>query len=93
MASIEIDVPKEFDLTTSDPSHGTVDSLANTLANVDIQEDKTQEKDIQPPRDLHVYTNLELLLLSKSSLVKAPDDMPALKDWFGCALICESIYK
>ena len=32
------------------------------------------------------YTLHDLLRLQKSPLIAPPDGMPALKDWFGCAL-------
>ena len=86
MASTETDVPKELDAATSDAPQETVDSLADSLANVDIQQDNTEEKDDRPPRDLHVYSHFQLLWLSKSPLVSPPDSMPALKDWFGCVV-------
>ena len=71
---------------TKSQQGSAVDSLANALANVEIQEDEhSEEKVEQSPRELHIYSNPQLLLLSKSPLVKAPDGMPPLKDWFGCA--------
>lgn len=69
------------------PPAAPVDALADSLANVDIQ-DRSDKKPEHPPRELHVYTHAQLLWISESPLVKPPDGMPALKDWFGYALIC-----
>lgn len=66
----------------------SVDKLEEALAKADLQEDgdsstSTDEKDAQPPRPLHIYKRPQLLFISKSPLVKVPDGMPPLKEWFG----------
>ena len=40
----------------------------------------------RPPhtRPRVIYSRADLLTLSKSPLVKPPDAMPSLKDWYGC---------
>lgn len=66
----------------------SVDKLEEALAKTDLQEDSessssSEEKDMQPPRPLHIYTRPQLLHLSKSPLAYVPDGMPPLKEWFG----------
>ena len=88
MATTEAHVSNEPNAAAINHQQSTaVDTLADSLANVEIQEDKSfDEKVEQSPRELRVYTHPQLLWLSKSPLVKPPDGMPPLKDWFGYVL-------
>lgn len=80
--------PTELEITLA---AGDVSLLASTLANAnirDVHDDGTPDGEAQSPRPLHIYTRAQLLTLSVSPLVKVPDGMPELKDWFGCVLVC-----
>ena len=46
----------------------------------------------QSTRPLHVYKRPELLYLSKSPLVKSPDGLPPLKEWFGYVSYVKLLY-
>ncbi|GJE86043.1 hypothetical protein PsYK624_021230 [Phanerochaete sordida] len=83
MAATEVDTSKEHNHAVPGAPSGPVDTLADSLANANIQDDKSHEKANHPPREPHVYTRAQLLWISKSPLVKPPEGMPALKDWFG----------
>jgi len=67
------------------PEEGEIDELATSLANADVQDASTPDSaaETEPPRPLHIYTRRQLVSLSRSPLVKVPDGMPELKDWFG----------
>lgn len=88
MAVTEANTSKELNASATDAEQGTtVDSLASSLANVEIQEDKSSDEKVeQLTRERHVYSPSQLLRLAKSPLVKPPDGMPPLKDWFGYVL-------
>lgn len=88
MATIEKGSKKAQQSPTTLNEQNTVDKLEEALAKTDLQENDgpastDEEKVEQSPRPLHVYKRHELLFLSKSPLVKPPDDLPPLKDWFG----------
>lgn len=80
------------------PKHGSsspaaADSLTNnivdSLEKVQLQAPQTSEANAPDPiRPFIVYTRPEALHISKSPLVKPPDGMPALKDWFGYVSGC-----
>jgi zinc finger CCCH domain-containing protein 13 len=78
---------KKGQQTSTQHEQNAVDKVGEALAKTDLQEDDsltdTNEQAEQIPRPLHVYRRYEILQLSKSPLVKPPDDMPQLKDWFG----------
>lgn len=64
----------------------TIADLTDNMSNVHVDgHDDTLETNTmgQPTRRLVIYPRPHLLNLHKSPLVKPPDDMPVLKDWFG----------
>ncbi|KDQ63788.1 hypothetical protein JAAARDRAFT_29835 [Jaapia argillacea MUCL 33604] len=70
----------------------TIDSLVNSVTKVSVKDDNDDSDESShssegdssvAPKPPIVYTRSELLLLHKSPLVKEPDGMPALRDWFG----------
>ncbi|KAI6044965.1 hypothetical protein EDC04DRAFT_181199 [Pisolithus marmoratus] len=77
------------------PSGAAMDAVSDGLSNVSLQSMDTFDlKDIPssvlpPPQDdvmpqpFIMYSRSQLLFLHKSPLVKIPDGMPALKEWFG----------
>ncbi|EKM60978.1 uncharacterized protein PHACADRAFT_24203 [Phanerochaete carnosa HHB-10118-sp] len=89
MAATEVNVLNDSNTTVPAAPSDPVGVLADSLAKANVQpEDKLHEKPGQPPRELHIYAYSQLLRISRSPLVKPPEGMPALKEWFGCALIC-----
>ena len=86
------DSPSQNTLNVSSVSseNGPAADISASLEKVSIQrqeEDPTRstnsENHDSPRRRLHVYRRPQVLFLSKSPLVKTPEGMPALKDWFG----------
>jgi hypothetical protein len=75
--------------TKSSPKNGPSD-LVDSMSKINL-DDENEEGDHtlhkrnieQPARRLVIYPRPQTLKLSKSPLVKPPDNMPALKDWFG----------
>lgn len=64
----------------------TIADLTDNMSNVHVDgHDDTLKTNTmgQPTRRLVIYPRPHLLNLHKSPLVKPPDDMPVLKDWFG----------
>ena len=49
----------------------------------DAEPPNFREKEQDRSQPMRVYTRTQLLLLSRSPLVKPPANMPELKDWFG----------
>lgn len=49
----------------------------------DAEPQNFREKEQDPSQPMRVYTRIQLLLLSRSPLVKPPANMPELKYWFG----------
>lgn len=90
--------PKEPRKTSEDQNEqSTVDKLGEALAKTELQEDDsslatTEQVAAQSARPLHVYKRPELLFLSKSPLVKPPDGLPPLKEWFGYVLCVKLLY-
>ena len=88
MATVDPDVRSPDALSPSTSEKSAVDSLVDAMTSVtlehanpeDVRKDKTSNF---PPRPLKVYGRHDILLLSKSPLVKPPQGMPALKEWFG----------
>ncbi|KAH8100640.1 hypothetical protein BXZ70DRAFT_165827 [Cristinia sonorae] len=70
------------------PKNDSVSDVSNSLEKISLQA-QTQAASVKleshdpSPRRLHIYRRPHVLLLSKSPLVKTPDGMPSLKDWFG----------
>ncbi|EMD41793.1 hypothetical protein CERSUDRAFT_110356 [Gelatoporia subvermispora B] len=86
MTSLEINDPT-MDIPDT-PSDRSEDSLVDDVAKLTIENAKSPGKTTThepnaPVRPLRVYSRGQLLALYKSPLVQPPDDMPALKDWFG----------
>ena len=89
--------PETTNKPTTSPSNTGANDLACSMSNVNL-DDKHGESDHspdkrkaeQPTRRLIIYPRQQTLKLSKSPLVKPPEGMPALKDWFGYGfrLIC-----
>ena len=90
MASADIETSKPTDPAAQQTENGVTEKLANDLAKVELRDQEPssslgeEKHEPQPQRPLHVYSRSDVLLLSKSPLVKQPDGMPSLKDWFGC---------
>lgn len=76
--------------TKASPKNTTIDNLTDTLSKVQMDDENgdplNNKSPNHPPRKLVIYPRLHLLTLYKSPLVKLPEDMPPLKDWFGCVL-------
>ncbi|KII93485.1 hypothetical protein PLICRDRAFT_35702 [Plicaturopsis crispa FD-325 SS-3] len=83
-------------LTESDASKQTpspaVDGPASAVEDIALQDDAPSSsrnpssdtpKTENSSRPLYIYTRAQALYLHKSPLVKPPEGMPALKDWFG----------
>jgi hypothetical protein len=74
--------------TKSSPNNGP-DGLSDSISKINLdgngEGDDTLPKQTieQPTRRLVIYQRPQTLKLSKSPLVKPPEGMPALKDWFG----------
>lgn len=69
------------------PEHidiNAANDLSDSLASVTLEDNAGDDAPGETtPRLLHVYTRPQLLYLAKSPLVRVPDNMPPLKDWFG----------
>ncbi|KAI0094692.1 hypothetical protein BDY19DRAFT_914068 [Irpex rosettiformis] len=88
MATIEKSSKDSNQSSATTNDQNAVDKLGEALAKTELQEDDNSlnanvQNAEQPARPLYVYKRPELLFLSQSPLVKPPDDMPALKYWFG----------
>lgn len=85
MAATEADVAKALSADTSSTELASVDSLSDSFADTNLEDKSspTEEKAPPPSRPFHVYTRAQVLFLAKSPLVKPPDGMPTLKEWFG----------
>jgi hypothetical protein len=73
-------------LQNNEANADIVDSMSKFILANDHQEtrDTPDNKNTeQPTRRLAVYKRPQMLRLSKSPLVKPPEGMPPLKDWFG----------
>ena len=76
--------------TSNSVQSPTVGEPDFSLSNVPEQDESNnaespnfREKEQDPSQPMRVYTRTQLLLLSRSPLVKPPANMPELKDWFG----------
>lgn len=59
-------------------------SIVDAMEKAQLQAPQSSEETLpDPSRPFILYTRSQALLLSKSPLVKPPDGMPALKEWFG----------
>ncbi|TRM65781.1 hypothetical protein BD626DRAFT_566441 [Schizophyllum amplum] len=87
MAAVEVAPPPAETQKTDE--NGSPDSLADAVASLAINQDKTaleQDQGTQHAdsyRPLRIYTRKQLLHLHASPLVQVPTNMPELKDWFG----------
>lgn len=77
--------------TNSSPKTGAINDLVDSMSKINIADDISEtdkpldnKNDEHPARTLLIYSRPQMLKLCKSPLVKPPDGMPALKDWFGC---------
>lgn len=72
------------------PKNIAIDNMTDTLSKVQMDDENddpfTSKSPNHTPRKLVIYPRPHLLMLHKSPLVKPPEDMPALKDWFGYVL-------
>lgn len=72
--------------------NGSISDLVDSMSSIKMGDEQPEADDTlaknpqSPPRRLVIYTRPSMLKLYKSPLVKPPDDMPALKDWFGYVL-------
>ncbi|GBE78384.1 hypothetical protein SCP_0112690 [Sparassis crispa] len=85
MAAVDIETRKPDAESSPLLQSLVVDDLVEGVAGVVLQDPQpdTDDKIDTPPRPLRVYTRSQVLYLHKSPLVKPPDGMPPLKDWFG----------
>ncbi|KAI0793417.1 hypothetical protein C8Q75DRAFT_750127 [Abortiporus biennis] len=87
MASPDIDTQKTDEQTPLPSESNPLENITESLEKITLQhEDSSVDvvvKTDEPPRPPYVYSRAEILYLSKSPLVKAPDGMPPLKYWFG----------
>lgn len=59
-------------------------SIVDAMEKLQLQAPPSSEETLpDPSRPFILYTRSQALQLSKSPLVKPPDGMPALKEWFG----------
>jgi zinc finger CCCH domain-containing protein 13 len=86
-------------ITNGPGSTPAVTNLAEDVGKLTLQDatDTQQNKDGQQFHDsegpLYIYSIRQCLYLSKSPLVKAPDGMPLLKDWFGYASVSCNLFR
>lgn len=67
---------------------GVADKVADAMEKVSIQDEQHTHESLsggppQPVRPFITYSRVQCLALHKSPLVRLPDGMPPLKDWFG----------
>ena len=67
---------------------GVADKVADAMEKVSIQDEQHTHESLsggppQPVRPFITYSRPQCLALHKSPLVRLPDGMPPLKDWFG----------
>jgi hypothetical protein len=84
-----MDLETKNQSTKSSPQNRTND-LVDSVAIVKLSDDQEESDDIPDKRNIEqlarrlvIYLRPQMLKLSKSPLVKPPDGMPTLKDWFG----------
>lgn len=71
------------------PENGVTDDLVGAMSQVNLDHEQNADTTLDnepthtPPRALHIYTRSDMLKICQSPLVKPPEGMPALKDWFG----------
>lgn len=71
------------------PENGTTVDLVGAMSQVNLDHEQNTDTPLDhesikpPPRPLHIYTRADMLKIHQSPLVKPPEGMPALKDWFG----------
>ncbi|THH20224.1 hypothetical protein EW146_g1089 [Bondarzewia mesenterica] len=76
------------DSSSPDTGDDAVDKVVDAIEKVSIQTEQhphepPQDSSSEPIRPFIRYDRALVLALHKSPLVKPPDGMPALKDWFG----------
>ncbi|KAH9835639.1 uncharacterized protein C8Q71DRAFT_762895 [Rhodofomes roseus] len=88
MASPTADTPINDETLNTPASDAAVKDLAEGVAQVSVQDvvsddTSTSKSERISRRPLRVYTRSQAMHLRESPLVKPPDGMPSLKDWFG----------
>lgn len=98
MAALDSDTSKEDEKSLTPTQDATVGNLVEAVAKVALQDssatDNLDNKIIDAPaRPLKIYSRSQVLHLYQSPLVKVPDGMPPLKDWFGYvgSIVCPHI--
>ena len=88
MASPPTDTLKEDDALNLSTQDAPLNDLIEGVAHASVQDgdsgDTSSSKSERvSPKRLRVYTRSQALYLRDSPLVKPPEGMPSLKDWFG----------
>ena len=88
MASTTAGTSKEDETLNTPMLDAAVNDLADGVAQVSVQDantgdSSTSKNERMSPRPLRVYTRSQVMYLRDSPLVKPPEGMPSLKDWFG----------
>ncbi|KAF9821948.1 hypothetical protein IEO21_00378 [Rhodonia placenta] len=87
MASLHTDTRTLDEICPSPlPPHPALESLVHATAEVTLQDVDTPNSTANESTSSRlpaVYNRAQILSLRRSPLVKPPDGMPALKDWFG----------
>ena len=86
----DMDPEAENRPTKPSPKNGANTDIVDRMCRVNLDDEDQELHDTvdrqdteQPGRRLVVYPRPHMLRLSKSPLVKPPEGMPSLKDWFG----------
>ena len=96
MTSSPADTSKEDD-TLNTSMDAVLSDLVEGVANVSIHggdpgDTSTSKSERVSPKPLRVYTRSQVLYLRDSPLVKPPEGMPSLKDWYGyVCLSCQGL--
>ncbi|KZT74709.1 hypothetical protein DAEQUDRAFT_760734 [Daedalea quercina L-15889] len=88
MTSIAADTPKEDETLNTSTHDATVSDLVEGVAQVSMRDTgsgdtSTSKSERVSPKSVRVYTKSQVMYLRDSPLVKPPEGMPSLKDWFG----------
>lgn len=93
MTSSPADTPKEDDTLNPPTQDAALHDIVEGVANVSVQDGdcgdtSTSKSERVSPKPVRVYTRSQVLYLRDSPLVKPPEGMPSLKDWFGYVCLC-----
>lgn len=85
--------PKEDDTLHTPMQDSEVNNLIESIARVSVQDGdsgdtSTSKSEHVSSQPLRVYTRSQVLYLRDSPLVRPPEGMPSLKDWFGYVCQC-----